>query len=141
MMVAQTLRRNSRITITTSAMVSASVNSTSRTEARMVVVRSRMVSTFIAGGMVAVSRGSCALIWSTVSMTLAPGCLKTTSRMLRLLFFQAATVWSFAPVDRVADVAHADRRAVAVGDDDVVVLLRPRELVVGRDGEAVAGRR
>ena len=32
-------------------MVSASVNSTSSTEARMVVVRSRMVSTLMAGGM------------------------------------------------------------------------------------------
>ncbi len=84
--VAQALRRNSRITITTRPMVSASVNSTSLTEARMVTVRSRMVSTLMAGGMVAVRRGSCALIWSTVSMTLAPGCLKTSSRTLRWLF-------------------------------------------------------
>ena len=35
------------------------------------------------GGTLAVSRGNCALIWSTVSMTLAPGCLKIDSRMLR----------------------------------------------------------
>ena len=40
MIVAQTLRRNRKITITTSAMVSISVNSTSCTEALMVVVRS-----------------------------------------------------------------------------------------------------
>ena len=62
MSVAQTLRRNSRITMTTSAQVRPSVNSTSRTDARMVTVRSRMVSTLMAGGMVAVRRGSCALI-------------------------------------------------------------------------------
>src|SRR5262249_1157429 len=79
-------RRNSRTTSTTRAMVSASVNWTSCTEARMVVVRSRMVSTLMAGGIRAVSCGSSALIWSTVSMTLAPGCLKTASMMPRLLF-------------------------------------------------------
>jgi hypothetical protein len=38
--VAATLRRNTKITITTSAMVSTRVNSTSSTEARMVWVRS-----------------------------------------------------------------------------------------------------
>ena len=65
------------MTITTRAMVSPSVNSTSATEARMVVVRSRMVFTSIAGGIRAVSCGSWSLIWSTVSMTLAPGCLNT----------------------------------------------------------------
>jgi hypothetical protein len=53
--VAQKLRRNSRTTITTSATVSPSVTWTSATEARMVVVRSRMVSTLIAGGILAVS--------------------------------------------------------------------------------------
>src|SRR6516225_9554863 len=50
MTVAQKLRRNSRTTSTTRAMVSARVNWTSCTEARMVVVRSRMVSTLTAGG-------------------------------------------------------------------------------------------
>ena len=55
MNVAQKLRRNSSTTSTTSAMVSTSVNSTSCTEARMVTVRSSMVSTFIAAGMLAVS--------------------------------------------------------------------------------------
>src|SRR4030081_4154737 len=58
MTVAQKLRRNSRITITTRPIVSASVNSTSATEARMGVVRSRMVSTFIAGGMLGVGGGT-----------------------------------------------------------------------------------
>src|SRR6202012_6203946 len=56
--VAQKLRRNRRITITTKQMVSTSVNSTSETEARMVTVRSRMVSTLTAGGMRAVGGGN-----------------------------------------------------------------------------------
>jgi len=34
------------------------------------------------------------------------------------------------------DIAHAQRGPVAVGDDDVVVLLRPGQLVVDRDREA-----
>src|SRR5260370_898162 len=38
MIVAQTLRKNRRMTMTTRPMVSASVNSTSRTEARMVIL-------------------------------------------------------------------------------------------------------
>ena len=77
MSVAQKLRKNSNTTITTRPMVSTIVNSTSCTDARIVAVLSRIVSTFMAGGMFAVSRGSSLLIWSTVSMTLAPGCLET----------------------------------------------------------------
>ena len=45
MIVAQRFRRKTKITITTSAMVSTRVNSTSRTEARMVVVRSERMLT------------------------------------------------------------------------------------------------
>jgi lambda repressor-like predicted transcriptional regulator len=75
--VAQVSRRNSRTTRTTRTTVRTSVNSTSCTEARMVVVRSMMVSILIAGGMTVSSFGSNALTRSTVSMTFAPGCLKT----------------------------------------------------------------
>jgi hypothetical protein len=49
-MVAQKLRRNMKITMTTSATVSSNVNCTSATEARMVSVRSEMTETFTAGG-------------------------------------------------------------------------------------------
>src|SRR5437667_434295 len=51
--VAQTFRRNSRMTNTTSAIVRESVNSPSRTEARIVCVRSGIVATVIAGGRLA----------------------------------------------------------------------------------------
>ena len=43
------------------------------------------------------------------------------------------------PGDRVPDVADPQRAAVAIGDDDVVPVLRGRQLVVGVDG--VAARR
>src|SRR5271166_5618926 len=67
MMVAQTLRRNRKITITTRLIDRISVNWTSVTEARMVCVRSTIVLTLMAGGMEASNDGSFALIRSTVS--------------------------------------------------------------------------
>ncbi len=79
-----------------------------------------MVSILIAGGMTPCSCGSVALIWSTVSMTLAPGCLNTTSTTAGLPLSHAAMVDVLGAIDGLADIAHADRRAVAIGDDDVV---------------------
>src|SRR5215475_12835807 len=49
--VTQKSRMNIKITSTTRTTVIASVNSTSATDARMVVVRSRMVVTLMEGGM------------------------------------------------------------------------------------------
>ncbi len=60
-------------------MVISNVYSTSCTEALMVTVRSLIWSTLIAGGMDAIACGNIALICRTVSMTLAPGCLKIIS--------------------------------------------------------------
>ena len=91
MNVAQKLRRNTSTTSTTRTMVRTSVNSTSRTEARIVTVRSSRGSTFIAAGILAVSLGSCALMSSTVSMTLAPGSLRMASSMPGLLLGKPAT--------------------------------------------------
>ena len=64
----------------------------------MVCVRSDRVKILIAGGIVACRRGSSALIRSTVSMTLAPGCLKMTRTTPRLPSAQAACVVSCGPV-------------------------------------------
>ena len=73
--VAQRLRRKTKITMTTRAMVSIRVNWMSATEARMVCVRSLRVLILIAGGIAARSCGMAALMRSTVWMTLAPGSL------------------------------------------------------------------
>jgi hypothetical protein len=81
--VAGTLRRKTKITVTTSPMDSISVNSTSCTDARIVCVRSTRMLTSTVGGIAAFSWGSAALIASTVSITLAPGCLVITSTMPR----------------------------------------------------------
>ena len=91
MIVAHPLRRNRKITITTRLIDSSKVSSTSLTEARMVWVRSTIVLTWIVGGMLASSGGSAFFTCCTVSMTLAPGCLKISSSTPRLLFCQAAS--------------------------------------------------
>ena len=73
MMVAGMLRKNRKMTITTKPTASASSNSTSSTEARMVVVRSVSGVTVIAAGSEALSEGNSLLMLSTTWMTLAPG--------------------------------------------------------------------
>ena len=79
------------MTITTRATVSRSVNCTSATAARMVVVRSAAMVTLIAGGIDASSRGSKALTLSTVSITLAPGTRWMARMMARWLLNQPAS--------------------------------------------------
>ena len=81
---------------------------------------------------------------STVLMTFAPGCLNTTRKMLRLPLLQPAWVVVGRARRRPdADVAHAHRRAVAIGDDDVVPGLGFGQLivVVDREGLLVADDR
>ena len=73
MNVAGTLRRNTKMTITTSATASNSSNCTSRTDARMVTVRSVSSATSTAAGNEALSCGSNCFTRSTTSMTLVPG--------------------------------------------------------------------
>ena len=98
MTVAQKLRKKTKITITTSAMVSRSVNCTSCTEARIVVVRSLRMPMWMAAGMVACRRGSSSLMRSTIWMTLAPGCLKTIRNTPRLPSAQAAPLTFSGPL-------------------------------------------
>ena len=71
--VARTLRRNRKTTRITSAREMRSVRSTSLTDARIVVVRSRTTVRSIPAGIEAFREGSAARIWSTVSIMFAPG--------------------------------------------------------------------
>ena len=64
--VVHSFRRNRNITMTTSATASSNVNCTSRTEARIVSVRSARTSTWTDGGSVPVNRGSNCFTRSTV---------------------------------------------------------------------------
>src|ERR1700689_3063577 len=74
MTVAATVRRNRKITITTNAMVSINSNSTSLTEARMVVVRLVKTTTSTDAGNEARSCGNNLVMRSTTAIMLAPGC-------------------------------------------------------------------
>ena len=67
-------RRNAKVTSTTRMTLAISACSTSRSEARMVIVRSLTTCRSTSLGSAACNSGRTALIWSTVSMTLALGC-------------------------------------------------------------------
>src|ERR1700749_4273605 len=88
MKVAGTLRRKTKITSTTIATARTSSNSTSATEARMVLVRSVRVTTSTEAGSPALIWGSRSLIESTTEMTLAPGWRCTLMRTAGSLFAQ-----------------------------------------------------
>src|SRR5579871_2826853 len=84
MMVVRGLRRKMKTTIITRAMEMDIVNWMSRTEARMVVVRSRATDNFISGGISAWIDGRTPRTRSTVSMMFAPGWRKTINLTIRL---------------------------------------------------------
>ncbi len=143
--VARRLCRKKKITSTTSTTASTSSSCTCCTEARMPVVRSLSTSTLQRAGSEACSSGSCFLMASTVPITLAPG-WRCTLRMIagqlavarrRRLDCSAgpgAELRVLGAVDHARDVAHAHRRAVLPGDDQVLVVGRGHQLVVGVDG-------
>ncbi len=72
--VAQIVRRKTKITMTTSPIVSIIVNCTSCTAARTTSERSDTISTFTEGGTASSSFGIIFLIVSTSSMMLVPAC-------------------------------------------------------------------
>lgn len=92
MSVALALRKNRKITITTSAMDSSNSNCVSSTDARIVVVRSEITCTSTEAGKDACSLGNSALTLSTVWITLAPGCLCTLRMMPGVRSDQAASL-------------------------------------------------
>ena len=105
MTVAASERRNRNITMTTSAMVSTSVNSTSCTEARMVAVRSVSVVISTDDGSEALSCGSNRLMRSTTPMMLAPGWRWMLTMTAGLSFIQAACLVFSTPSMTVATSA------------------------------------
>ncbi len=78
--VARTLRRKTNTTRMTSTTAMASVISTSRTEARIVPVRSITTVRSMAEGIEAFSDGNACRMRSTVSIMFAPGWRKMISR-------------------------------------------------------------
>jgi hypothetical protein len=90
--VAETLRRNRKITITTRATVKSSVNFTSETEARIDCERSNSTSSATEAGICARKLGSRALTRSTTSTVLVPGWRCTASTTARVPLNQLATL-------------------------------------------------
>ncbi len=90
MMVAHSRRRNSAITITTMATVTASVFCTSATDARIIGVRSLRMAMWTLGGIQPSSVGNSARMASTVSTTLDPVCFITLMSTARWPSYHAA---------------------------------------------------
>ena len=106
MIVARTERRNRSTTSTTSTTLRISVNCTSRTEARIVSVRSETMVTLTAAGSARCSRGISALICRTTSMTFAPGWRWMSSTTAGwpwnvaavLSFSSPSMIWAMSPI-------------------------------------------
>ena len=90
----------------------------------MVVVRSVSTATSTAAGSVAVSCGSSALMVSTTWMTLAPGWRWTFRIIAGVRVGPGAELGVLGAVDDRGDIRQPHRRAVAVGDHQVEVVLR-----------------
>ncbi len=105
--VAHSRRRNTKITPITRNTVRIRVNSTSRTEARMVTVRSANTSRCTSAGSALRSSGSTLRICSTVCTMLAPGWRRTSSSTAGWPLAHAAS-WSFSTPSTT--LATSDRR-------------------------------
>ncbi len=102
MTVAERLRKKRNMTMTTRAIVSMSVNSTSSTDARIVVVRSVRVVISMDDGMEALSWGIRRLMRSTTAMILAPGWRWMFTMTAGLSFIHAASFTFSTPSITVA---------------------------------------
>jgi hypothetical protein len=102
MIVADRLRRNRNITSTTRTTVSISSCCTSRTEARMVTVRSVRIAMSTEDGSPALSCGISRLIRSTTAMMFAPGWRWMFTMTAGRSFIQAACLTFSAPSMTVA---------------------------------------
>src|ERR1043166_143665 len=92
--VAETVRKNKKMTITTNATVSISSNWTSLTEARIVLVRSVKTCNSTEEGSDALSCGRRFFTRSTTAMILAPGC--------RWMLTITAGVWFIQEIGRAS---------------------------------------
>ena len=132
--VARSERRNSSTTSVTSTTLRISVNCTSWTEARMVTVRSVTTVRLTPAGIARCSLGNFGADLAHHLDHVGAGLALDVDDDGRRALVPAADAVVLQPVDDDGDVADGDRRAVAVGDDDRLVGLGRRDLVVGGDG-------
>ncbi len=120
-------------------MVSISSNSTSATDARMVVVRSVRMAICTDAGSEPRSCGSSAFTRSTTAMMLAPGCRWMLRMTAGTSFIHAACLTFSTSSTTVAMSDEMDRRAVPVGDDQRTVAVAREQLIVGADRVGLIG--
>ena len=110
------------------------VVSTSLTEARMVVVRSRTMVVSMPCGSTASRNGNCAGCDRRSRMIFAPGWRKMiTDRPTVLPSMYPAVRIFCVGVDDVGDIGKANRGAVVIADDQRLVSVGVGDLVVGDD--------
>ena len=102
MIVPGSVRKNTKITITTRTTASASSNSTSATEARIVTVRLLMMVRSTAAGSVARSAGKSDWMRSTTWMMLAPGWRCTDRTIAGVVSYQAPSLVFSGPLTMLA---------------------------------------
>ena len=130
MNVAGRLRRNTKITSTTRAIESSSSNSTSETEARIVVVWSERIRTSRAAGRVCSSFGSSAFTELTTASTFDPGWRWILTMIAGVLLAQAASSAFCAPSTTLATSRKSYRVAVFVAQNEVAIFLGALQLIV-----------
>src|SRR5271166_2049462 len=127
---ARTLRRNAKTTRITRKTAMISVFSVSARDCRMVFERSTATVRLTSPGRAAIRRGNSARTLSTAVMMFAPGWRDSTTATPGLPLTSPALRRSST---ESTTSATPDRRAVAIGDDEIPVLRRFRRLVVGVD--------
>ncbi len=114
-------------------MVSISSNSTSSTEAWMAVVRSVRVVTWMPAGRLACKLRQQLLDALDDADGVGAGLALHVEDDGRGLVHPRGLLAVFDAVDDVGDVVEHDGRAVAIGDDDVLVVVAGYKLIVGVD--------
>ena len=135
--VAERLRRNRKITITTMHTVSSRVNSTSRMESRMDSEASNITSRCAAGGTRWRNSGNSSRMPSTTSTVLVPGCFWMARMMPCTLFEPGGHLFVVNAIHHTAELLQPHRRAVAPGHDDRPVIGGLVQRAVGFDGEGL----
>ena len=125
MMVAETVRRNRKITSTTRPIAISSVSCTSCTDSRTEIERSIITCMLMAAGICA-RIGRDALLHRVDDRDrVGIGLALDRQHDRAVAVEEARDAVVLDAVDDVGDLVELDRRAVAVGDDDLAVVLAP----------------
>ncbi len=133
MIVAGRLRRKTKITSTTRTTARPSSNSTSATEARIVVVRSVSTATSTAAGSAACKLRQQRLDAVDDRDDVGAGLALDVEDDRRHVVHPGGELGVLGAVHDLRDVRQPHRRAVPVGDDQVAIFVGALELVVGID--------